>query len=443
MSVNLSPVAGAAWQFFDANGKPLNGGLINTYAAGTTTPQSTFTTSSGSIANANPIVLDASGRTTTETWLTSGIAYKFVLTDSLLNLIGTYDNLTGINDVSFTLSEWVATNLTPTFVSGTQFTVPGNQTSIFTNGRQIQSTNTSGTVYSTIVSSAFTTLTTVTVSPVSAALDSGLSVVNYALLSSSNPSIPSNIYNLTSVTGTNTITALCVSAPILSGQALEFIPAATNTGPVTLNVNSDGAKNVFQSGVALVSGELQINVPSRIKFDGTQYNIIGPFNGGKFAAVFNATNTNTHTIAGPLDLSNAAAGQIVFPSTRNPSSNANTLDGYAESSFTVTLTGVNGTVTGTATATEIGNLAVLIFPTLAGTSTATTKTLTGLPSALASGRTINFFGDGFDNSGGTNAMMSHSLSGTTITLNKDLNGGAWTASGTTSVNFIPVSYTFA
>ena len=61
MAVNLSPVAGAGWQFFDNNGTPLSGGLIYTYLAGTSTPQATYTTSSGNVANSNPIVLDIFG----------------------------------------------------------------------------------------------------------------------------------------------------------------------------------------------------------------------------------------------------------------------------------------------------------------------------------------------------------------------------------------------
>lgn len=100
MSVNLSPFAGAGAQIFDNNGVPLSGGLIYTYTAGTTTPQATYTTSAGSIANSNPIVLNASGRTADEIWLTAGVAYKFVLKDSLGVTIGTYDNISGINDVS-------------------------------------------------------------------------------------------------------------------------------------------------------------------------------------------------------------------------------------------------------------------------------------------------------------------------------------------------------
>ena len=79
MSINLSPLGGAGWQFFDNNGVPLSGGLLYTYLAGTTTPVATYTSASGSIANSNPIVLDSSGRPPNEIWLIGGTSYKFVL----------------------------------------------------------------------------------------------------------------------------------------------------------------------------------------------------------------------------------------------------------------------------------------------------------------------------------------------------------------------------
>jgi hypothetical protein len=98
MAVNLSSFAGAGWQLFTDSGVPLSGGLIYVYNAGTTNPVTTYTTSAGNVANSNPIVLDANGRTPDEIWLTAGAAYKFVLRDSGGALIGTYDNLSGIND---------------------------------------------------------------------------------------------------------------------------------------------------------------------------------------------------------------------------------------------------------------------------------------------------------------------------------------------------------
>ncbi len=67
-------------QFLDADGDPLSGGKLYTYAAGTTNNLATYTTSdlSGS-ANANPVVLDAGGRATV---FLQNKAYKFKLDNS-------------------------------------------------------------------------------------------------------------------------------------------------------------------------------------------------------------------------------------------------------------------------------------------------------------------------------------------------------------------------
>jgi len=100
MPVNLSPVAGAAQQFFSNSGVPLAGGLLYTYAAGTTTPLATYTTAAGSTANSNPIVLNSAGRLDNEVWLTSTLTYKFLLKDSGGVTIATYDDIPGIGSVS-------------------------------------------------------------------------------------------------------------------------------------------------------------------------------------------------------------------------------------------------------------------------------------------------------------------------------------------------------
>ena len=99
MSVNLSPVGGAAAQFFDDNGNPLSGGKLYTYAAGTTTPLASYTTLAGNVAHTNPIIFDAAGRVPSgEIWLTQGLEYKFALYNSVNVLIATFDNIPAIND---------------------------------------------------------------------------------------------------------------------------------------------------------------------------------------------------------------------------------------------------------------------------------------------------------------------------------------------------------
>lgn len=112
MSVNPSPIGGFAAQFFDNNGQPLSGGKIYTYAAGTTTPQATYTSATGVTPHANPIVLDSAGRVPGgEIWLTDSLIYKFVIETSTAILIGTYDNITGVNSnfVNYTVQEEVIT----------------------------------------------------------------------------------------------------------------------------------------------------------------------------------------------------------------------------------------------------------------------------------------------------------------------------------------------
>jgi len=89
-TTSLSPTP--KLQFFDLNGAPLSGGLLYTYAAGTTTPLASYTDSTGLIANTNPIVLDSRGEA--NVWL-SGAIYKFALYTSVSVLIWTVDNING------------------------------------------------------------------------------------------------------------------------------------------------------------------------------------------------------------------------------------------------------------------------------------------------------------------------------------------------------------
>ena len=105
MAVNLSSLGGAAAQFFNNDGTVLSGGKIYTYAAGTTTPVATFTTSAGNIAHTNPIILNSAGRVSSgEIWLTEGTQYKFVLNDANDVLIASFDNLYGISSLTLPIS---------------------------------------------------------------------------------------------------------------------------------------------------------------------------------------------------------------------------------------------------------------------------------------------------------------------------------------------------
>ncbi len=151
MAVFLSPVGGVAAQFFTNTGAVLTGGKLYTYAAGTTTPLTSYTTSAGTVARTNPIILDAAGRVPDggEIWITAA-PYKFVLTDSNDVLIATYDNIFGFGATS-------AANYTGNG-STVAYAVTGNVIGVYING-VYQNKNTYSVVSTTLTFSEAPPLT--------------------------------------------------------------------------------------------------------------------------------------------------------------------------------------------------------------------------------------------------------------------------------------------
>lgn len=76
--------------FYDNSGNPLSGGKVYTFTAGTSTPLASYTDRGGSVANANPVVLDSAGRASI--WLQTNVAYKIRVDDSAGNVIATVDD---------------------------------------------------------------------------------------------------------------------------------------------------------------------------------------------------------------------------------------------------------------------------------------------------------------------------------------------------------------
>lgn len=193
MAVNLSPVFNDAQ--LDSSGNPFSGALLFTYTAGSANKLTTYKDSAGGTPHANPIELNARGEPPAPIWLTAGNTYKFRLclsteSDPPSTSVRDIDNVSGTNDTTVTVDQWAASGLTPTYVSATQFTLAGDQTTAFHVGRRLKTTNSGGTIYSTITVSAYGALTTVTVVNDSGTLDAGLSAVSYGIQTVDNPSEP-------------------------------------------------------------------------------------------------------------------------------------------------------------------------------------------------------------------------------------------------------------
>lgn len=94
-AVSLTKVFNDA-QFFDNNGHPLNGGRIYSYQANSNSiEQPTYVNNGGNSQNTNPIILDSSGRPTTEIWLDNSLQYHLILTDNQGSILEDRDNVTG------------------------------------------------------------------------------------------------------------------------------------------------------------------------------------------------------------------------------------------------------------------------------------------------------------------------------------------------------------
>ena len=228
MAVVLAPISSALPQFFTSAGAVLSGGKIYTYLAGTTTPRSAYTDSTGSTAHANPIILDSAGRPPGGIFLTPGVSYKLLLQDSAGNTITTIDEIDGVNDVSATQDQWVASGLTPTYVSASSFAVPGDETTALHVGRRLKVVDSGGTKYGVITASAYTTLTLVTVDVDNAgSLVNPVTVVSYGMLTATNHSVPIAI----------------VSPSQITANQNNYAPSGATSASV-LRISSDARRNI-------------------------------------------------------------------------------------------------------------------------------------------------------------------------------------------------------
>lgn len=342
MSVKLSPLFNDE-QFI--NGIPASGAKVFCYAAGSSTKQNTYTDSTGTVAQANPIILNSRGEPANPIWLTVGQSYKFVFTastdsDPPSSPIRTIDNVTGVNDASVTLDQWVVSGVTPTYVSATQFTLPGDQTTAFAVNRMVKATVTAGTVYGYISASVFGALTTVTI--VGGALDAGLSAVQLGLITPDN-----------------------TSAPILKDSDFKVSGSADKTKRVALEV--DGLTTATTRTLTVQDKDQTINLGCLI--GRTYYSVV--------------TQTITVTIASPAVVTYAASDKLPLENSPIVFTTSGALPTGIVSGTTYYVKGASGT-TSNISATP-GGAAINTSGSQSGTHTANNPTYakaTNVPSFI-------------------------------------------------------------
>lgn len=111
--------------FFANDGMPAAGGFLYTYAAGTTTPLTTYSNQALSVAISNPICLNSAGRpqasaldSTEVNIYLSAANYKFLLTNSVGTTLWTSDNVYAVQSAvlpaTFTVGSVLYANTTST-----------------------------------------------------------------------------------------------------------------------------------------------------------------------------------------------------------------------------------------------------------------------------------------------------------------------------------------
>ena len=302
-------------QWVDANGNPLSGYKLFQYTAGTSTKKTTYTDDTGGVANANPLILNSSGQAANGVYGTTG-AYKLVLalptdTDPPASPVWTQDGVAGINDTgSVTLDQWLAFSLTPTYISGTSFSVPGDQTGTLQIGRRVKTDNSGGTRFSTITNSVFGAgITTVTVVNDSGTLDVGLSAVYYGIISPNSTSTPTIIAQPTTILdGTADFVSFLDSstgqmgktlARSLSAQTLLFV------GNTTSGTNID----LVASGLAGTGYAELIIYFDGVSLSGTDDLLVQVSNAGGF--ITSGYNAATSLQTAAISTALSSAGFIV------------------------------------------------------------------------------------------------------------------------------------
>ena len=310
MSYYLSPIGNS--QFVDTNGAPLSGGFLWSYAAGTTTPITTYADDAGT-PQTNPIVLNSAGRPTLgPVWLDGGQAVKFVLQNAQAVPLYTWDDVTGVNDpAAVAQDQWVIYTGAVTYSSAVAFTVAGDQTGFFQVGRRMRAIVTGGTAYGTVAVSSYnagTQRTTVGYLRDSISLDAGLSQVSVGLLSVNDPSFVA-LRSAGAVTTTSGTTVDFTAIPPWVKRITLCLAGVSTTGTDPWLVQLGDAGGIENSGYICTGANITAAAAGNALYTagfGITIALASAVASGRIVLDLLDKNTNTWVCSGQLGRSDAA-----------------------------------------------------------------------------------------------------------------------------------------
>jgi len=250
---------------------PAAGYKLFVYGAGTSEKKTSYLNSAGLVTNANPIVLDARGEPPSGVYVEQG-SFKLVLapdndTDPPTSPVWTRDNIIagegsgGTGGTGGSVDQWIETELTPTYISATSFSVVGSHSDDFTVGRRVQINDSGGIVYGVVTAVAEGGgITTVTVLLDSGVIDTGISQVDIGFLEADHSAIPHTQSDADGLTFTGDVTLLArlaAGAAAAYGSPGEFLSAGAGgipewvSGSVSVVHDEDlaGESSVIMTGL--------------------------------------------------------------------------------------------------------------------------------------------------------------------------------------------------
>ena len=155
-----------------------------------------------------------------------------------------------------------------------------------------------------------------------------------------------------------------VSTTYTAGLRIQFKAANTNSGASTLNVNSQGAKNIYLNNAAVSANVIQANAVIDCIYDGTQFQIIsnpGTLPSVPVTAAQGGTGQTSLTANNVILGNGTSAVQFVAPGTNGNvlTSNGTTWISQAQGAATGNVTIGNTTVALGGTTSNLGNVTLL------------------------------------------------------------------------------------
>ena len=184
---------------------------------------------------------------------------------------------------------------------------------------------------------------------------------------------PTTTNNLIVVAGTNALTGLA-TPPLegyTAGAQFSFIAQNTNSGAVTLDIDSLGVKAVTRSGAtALVAGDIIGGAMILVEYDGTRFQLLNPNSYTNLTVTGNVTIGGNATIGGTLGI---AAYTETITSSGTVGASA-TLSIALGTILTATLTSATACTFTMPTATAGKSFLLLLKQPASGTATTATFT---------------------------------------------------------------------